>query len=59
VDDVNLHIDELVIDHPVATPAQPASDALRHPLVDRLGVPIIAEIHRAVSAALDAGCILE
>jgi hypothetical protein len=55
VDDVNLHIDELVIDHPVAAPAQHAFDALRHPVVDRLGVPVIAEIRRAVSAALDAG----
>ena len=55
MDDVNLHIDELVIDHPMAMPAQHALGVLRHPLADRLGVPVIAEIRRAVSAALDAG----
>jgi hypothetical protein len=55
LDDVNLHIDELVIDHPAATSAHHALDALPQPLVDRLGVPMIAEIRRAVSAALQAG----
>jgi hypothetical protein len=55
MDDVNIHIDELVIDHRVAMPAQHAFDAQRNPLFDRLGMPVITEIRRAVSAALNAG----
>ena len=55
MDDVNIHIDELVIDHRGATPARHALDTTRNPLADRLGTPVITEIRRVVSAALDAG----
>ena len=55
MDDVNLHIDELVMEHPAAAPDQHAFGVLRHLLVDQLSAPVTAEIRRAVSAALDAG----
>jgi hypothetical protein len=56
MDDVSIHIDELIMEHPAVTSDHHIPDALRQPLADRLGVPVIAEIRRAVSAALDAGC---
>jgi hypothetical protein len=54
--DVNLHIEELVMQHPEAMSDQHALDALERPLADRLSAPVIAEIRRAVSAAVDAAC---
>jgi hypothetical protein len=56
MDEVNIHIDELAMEHPAVASDQYILDALRRPLADRLGVPVAAEIRRAVSAALDAGC---
>jgi hypothetical protein len=56
MDDVTIHIDELIVEHPAGTPDQHIPGALRQLPADRLGGPVIAEIRRAVSAALDAGC---
>lgn len=55
MDDVNIHIDELIMEHPAVTSDERTLDALQQVPADRLGVPVIAEIRRAVSAALDAG----
>ncbi len=55
MDDVNIHIDELVLEHPAAMSDRHAPAGPQHPPADRLSAPVIAEIRRAVSAALDAG----
>jgi hypothetical protein len=54
VEDVNIHIDELIMEHPAIPPDQHLLDALHEPLAEPVGTPVAAEIRRAVSAALDA-----
>lgn len=55
MDDMNIHIDELVLEHPATMSDRHAPADPRHPLAGQLSAPVIAEIRRAVSAALDAG----
>ncbi len=52
MDDVNIHIDELVMEHPAVTSGPRAPDAMQQLLADRLGGPVTAEIRRAIGAAL-------
>jgi hypothetical protein len=55
MDDVNIDIDELVLEHPTVASDQRIPDFLEPLRAGRLGAPVIAEIRRAVSAALGAG----
>ena len=52
MDNVNIYIDDLLIDHLGATSDRRAVEAVQSPVGDHLAVPVIAEIRRAVSAAL-------
>lgn len=55
MDDVNIYIDELIMEHPAVTSDERTLDALQQVPADRLGVPVIAEIRRAINAALGRG----
>jgi hypothetical protein len=59
VDDVNIHIEELAMEHPADGHDPRDMDVRLLPPADQLSIPVAAEIRRAVSAALSSGSVLE
>jgi hypothetical protein len=58
MDEVNIQIEELVLEH-LAAGSDPRGNDAWLPSADRLGRPVTAEIRRAVSAAINSGSTLE
>jgi hypothetical protein len=59
MDGVNIQIEELGMEHPAAGSDPRGMDLRLPPPVDQLSMPVVAEIRRAVSAALNSGSVLE